>query len=107
MSSFTQNFDLTDGFNILRIICGAFLVPHIYAKFYVPEALGFFVAAKFNPPAVWMYISCVIETVLAIALIFGIYTVYAGRHRRSPPRGCDRCGLSRHRRQMAVEHRRL
>jgi putative oxidoreductase len=78
MSSFTQNFDLTDGFNILRIICGAFLVPHIYAKFYVPEALGFFVAAKFNPPAVWMYISCVIETVLAIALIFGIYTVYAG-----------------------------
>ena len=77
MSSFTQNFDPTNGFNILRIICGAFYVPHIYAKFFVPEALGFFVAAKFKPPAVWMYTSCIIEIVLAIALILGVYTTYA------------------------------
>ena len=78
MSGFIQNFDLTNGFNILRIICGAFFIPHIYAKFFVPEALGFFVAAKFKPPAVWMYTACVIETVLAIALILGIYPAYAG-----------------------------
>jgi putative oxidoreductase len=78
MSSFIQNFDLTNEFNILRIICGAFFVPHIYAKIFVPEALGFFVAAKFNPPAVWMYISGVIETVLAAGLILGIYPVYFG-----------------------------
>jgi putative oxidoreductase len=78
MSSFTQNFDLTNGYNILRIICGAFFIPHIYAKFFVPEALGFFVAAKFKPPALWMYTACVIETVVAIALILGIYTTYAG-----------------------------
>ena len=32
MSSLYQNFDLTNGFNILRIICGAFLLPHLYAK---------------------------------------------------------------------------
>ena len=76
MPSLIQNFDLTNEFNILRIICGAFLVPHIYAKFFVPEALGFFVAAKFKPPATWMYTACVIETVLAIGLIFGIYTTY-------------------------------
>jgi len=78
MSDILQNFDLTDGFNILRLICGLFFIPHIYAKFFVPEALGFFVAAKFKPPAVWMYTACVIETVLAIGLIFGIYTAYVG-----------------------------
>jgi putative oxidoreductase len=74
--SIAEKFNLLNGFNILRIICGAFLIPHIYAKFFVPEALGFFVAAKFKPPATWMYISCVIEIVLAIGLIFGIYTTY-------------------------------
>ena len=78
MSGLLQNFDLTNGFNILRLICGLFFIPHIYAKFFVPEALGFFVAAKFKPPAAWMYAACVIEIVVAIGLIFGIYTAYAG-----------------------------
>jgi putative oxidoreductase len=77
MSALAQNFDLTNGLTILRIICGAFFIPHIYAKFFVPEALGFFVAAKFNPPKVWMYVACVIETILAACLILGIFTVYA------------------------------
>src|ERR1700685_4857468 len=77
MSGYWQNFDLTDGMNILRLICGLFFIPHIYAKFFVPEALGFFVAAKFKPPAVWMYTACVIETVLAIGLIFAILPMYA------------------------------
>jgi putative oxidoreductase len=76
MSSVIQNFDLTREFNILRIICGAFFIPHIYAKFFVPAALGFFVAAKFKPPATWMYAACVIEIVLAIGLIFGLFTTY-------------------------------
>src|SRR3974390_2986361 len=78
MSGYLQNFDLTHGINILRLICGAFFIPHIYAKFFVPEALGFFVAAKFQPPATWMYFACVIEIVLAIGLIFGIFTTLVG-----------------------------
>jgi putative oxidoreductase len=78
MSGVLQNFNLANEFNILRLICGLFFVPHIYAKFFVPEALGFFVAAKFKPPALWMYIACVIETVLAIGLVFGIYTTFVG-----------------------------
>jgi len=69
-----KTFDLLNEINILRIICGAFFIPHIYAKFFVPEALGFFVAAKFRPPAAWMYLACMIDTVLAVGLIFGIYT---------------------------------
>ena len=72
MSDYLQNFDLTHGIDILRLICGLFFIPHIYAKFMVPEALGFFVAAKFNPPAAWMYTACVIEIFLAIGLIFAI-----------------------------------
>jgi putative oxidoreductase len=78
MSGYLQNFDLTNGFNILRLICGLFFIPHIYAKFFVPEALGFFVAAKFKPPAAWMYAACVIEIACAIGLIFAILTTYAG-----------------------------
>ncbi len=74
--SFADKFNLLNEFNILRIICGLFFIPHIYAKFFVPEALGFFVAAKFKPPAVWMYTACVVEIVLAIGLIIGIYTTY-------------------------------
>jgi putative oxidoreductase len=77
MTGLAQSFDLTNGLTILRIICGAFFIPHIYAKFFVPEALGFFVAAKFNPPKLWMYVACVIETFLAAGLILNIFTFYA------------------------------
>ena len=42
---YLQNFDLTNQMNVLRLICGLFFVPHIYAKFFVPEALGFFTAS--------------------------------------------------------------
>jgi putative oxidoreductase len=78
MDGLAQSFDLTNEFNILRLICGLFFIPHIYAKFFVPEALGFFVAAKFKPPAAWMHTACVIETFLAIGLIFAIFPAYAG-----------------------------
>ena len=78
MSALAQNFNLMNEFNILRIICGAFFIPHIYAKFVVPEALGLFKAAGFKPAKTWMYISCAIEIVLAIALILGVYTTIAG-----------------------------
>jgi putative oxidoreductase len=74
--SLAEKFNLLNGLVILRIICGAFFVPHLYAKFFVPEALGFFVAAGFKPPATWMYVACAVETVLAIGLIFGIYTTF-------------------------------
>jgi putative oxidoreductase len=78
MSSLAQNFNLMDEFNVLRIICGAFFIPHIWAKFFVPEALGFFVAAGFKPAKAWMYLACVIEIVLAIGLILGAFTVLVG-----------------------------
>ena len=46
--SFADKFNLLNEFNILRLICGLFMIPHIYGKFYEPAALGFFKAAKFQ-----------------------------------------------------------
>jgi putative oxidoreductase len=74
--SFADKFNLLNEFNILRIICGAFFIPHIVAKITVPATLNFFKSAGFKPPATWMYISGAIETVLTIGLIFGIFTQY-------------------------------
>jgi len=72
-----QNFNLTDPFNILRIICGFFFIPHLVAKFTEQEyALGFFQKAGFHPPKVWLYAAFVVEIVVSIGLIFGIYTRY-------------------------------
>ena len=71
------NFGFDHGFIILRLICGLFFIPHIYGKFFVPAALDFFKAANFKPPAFWMYVACVVEVVIAIGLILGIYTPYA------------------------------
>jgi putative oxidoreductase len=76
--SIADNFNLFNEFNILRLICGLFLIPHLYAKFYVPAALGFFVAAGFKPPKFWMYLAGAIEALLAIGLIFGIFVAIAG-----------------------------
>lgn len=74
--SFADKFNLFNEFNILRIICGVFFIPHIVAKFTVPATLEFFVKAGFKPAATWMYIAGAIETVLTLGLIFDIYTQY-------------------------------
>lgn len=71
-----ESFDLFDPFNVLRIACGVFFIPHIIGKFFEPAALNFFVAAKFKPPAVWMYVAGAIEVVLALGLILGILVPY-------------------------------
>lgn len=76
MTDLYQNFNLYDAFNVLRIACGVFFIPHIVGKFVEPAALNFFIAAKFKPPAFWMYLSGMIEIVLAIGLILGVYTSY-------------------------------
>ena len=76
MSALAQPFDLPEGVTVLRLVCGLFFIPHTIAKFTVPEALNSFKAAGFNPPAAWMYLAAAIEIVLAIGLVFAIYTPY-------------------------------
>ena len=74
--SLADKFNLLNEFNILRIICAVFFIPHIVGKITVPATLEFFVKAGFKPPATWMYIAGAIETVLCIGLFFGIYLQY-------------------------------
>ena len=74
--SFADKFNLFNEFNILRITCAVFFIPHIIGKFTVPATLEFFVKAGFKPPATWMYIAGAIETVLTFFLLFDIYTPY-------------------------------
>lgn len=73
-----DNFDLTNEFNILRIACGAFFIPHIAGKFLQREfTLDFFSKAGFNPPAPYVYLCLLLEVPASLGLILGIYTAYA------------------------------
>ena len=76
--SFADKFNLLNEFNILRIICALFFIPHIVGKITVSATLEFFVKAGFKPPAAWMYIAGTIETFLTFFLLFDIYTQYVG-----------------------------
>ncbi len=74
--SWADKFNLLNEFNLLRIICGLFFIPHIVGKITVPATLEFFVVAGFKPPKTWMTIAGAIETLLTIGLVFGIFTPY-------------------------------
>ena len=76
-----DNFDLTQGSNILRIIAGGFMFPHVAGKF-VNGALsagtvGFFGKAGFAPPEAWVWLAAGSETAVGIALVLGICTRFA------------------------------
>src|SRR3954454_22089422 len=74
--SWADKFNLLNGIVGLRLVCGLFFIPHVVGKFTEPATLGLFKAAKFNPPATWMYIAGTIETCLTIGLVFDLYTPY-------------------------------
>src|SRR5579872_5207715 len=74
--SWVDKFNLLDGTVILRLTCALHFIPHVVGKFTEPATLNFFKAAKFNPPATWMYVAGAIETVLTFLLVFDIYTPY-------------------------------
>lgn len=76
--SWADKFNLLNEFNLLRVICALFFIPHIVGKITVPQALQFYVDVGFKPPAFWMYLAGAIETVLCIALLFDIYTWFFG-----------------------------
>ena len=51
--SLADKFNLLDGFNVLRIVCAVFFVPHLVGKFTVPAVLKFYVDVGFKQPAAW------------------------------------------------------
>lgn len=79
------NFNLLEGQNIIRIICGLFLLPHAHSKI-SPENLfalnqgtiGFFEKAGFAPGEIWVTLAFFAELLSGLALILGICTRWAG-----------------------------
>jgi len=79
MSGFNlyQTFNLTDPFNILRIVCGLFFIPHLVVKFKNQDFVkGFMAKVGLNPPIAWLYGAFAVEIVVTIGLVFAIYTRY-------------------------------
>lgn len=72
-----QSFDLTNEFNILRLICGLFLLPHLYAKASdLPFAYRLYEDNRLYPPKAWVFACMAIEIVCAIGMVFAIETRY-------------------------------
>jgi putative oxidoreductase len=77
VDNLAQSFDLTNGYNVLRIVCGLFLVPHLFVKFRNQDFVkGFMANAGLNPPGAWLYGAFAIEIVASIGLVLDIYTTY-------------------------------
>lgn len=75
---FAQVFDLSSASNVLRILCGVFLIPHLVVKFQSQDFVkGFMTNAGLKPPELWLYGAFAVEIVCSIALIFDVYTFYA------------------------------
>jgi putative oxidoreductase len=71
------NFDLSNGYVVLRLICGLFIIPHAIGKITAHAAVrGFFTAAGFRPVGFWLYLTMAVEWVLAIGMVLGVYTRY-------------------------------
>ena len=71
-------FDVTNGYVLLRVLCGAFFIPHIVGKITAREAsVAFFKLAGLNPPQAWSYVAMALEIILAASLVIGILSVYA------------------------------
>jgi putative oxidoreductase len=72
------NFDLSNGFVLLRLLIGLFLIPHIIGKVkYRIPVTGFFDAVGFKPAPVFVNVAMVFEIVAALALILGVYAQIA------------------------------
>jgi putative oxidoreductase len=75
--SLHQHFDLTDEFNILRLICGLFLLPHLYAKASDLEfTYKIYDDFRLYPVKTWVCSCMAIEIICSIGMVFAIYTRY-------------------------------
>lgn len=79
-----ENFDLTNGANILRIAAGAFMFPHVLGKFagigtltLKAGTIAFFAKAGLTPGEFWVYLAAAAELTAGIFLVLGLCTRYA------------------------------
>ena len=70
-------FDVT-GFDLLRILCGLYFVPHLIVKLRNQDFVkGFMMKVGLRPPAAWLYAAFAIEAVATIGLVLDLYTAWA------------------------------
>lgn len=78
MAIFNRIFDLSNELTILRIICGLFLLPHLYTKASnLHRTYEIYRDFKLYPPQAWVFAAIAIEIVTSICLVFNLYTGYA------------------------------
>lgn len=69
------NFDIHNGYVLLRIICGLFLLPHAAGKIrFKGPVTGFFEAAGLKPAGLFVTFGLVFEVIAGLALILGVFT---------------------------------
>jgi putative oxidoreductase len=75
--SFYQIFDLTNEFNILRLICGLFLLPHLFAKATdLPLTYKIYDDYRLYPVKLWVFACMATELVCSIGMVFALDTRY-------------------------------
>lgn len=76
-----QHFDLSQPWNLLRVVAGAFMFPHVAGKFAAgglsAGVLGFFAKAGFQPPEFRVCLAALVEAGAGIALVLGLCTRFA------------------------------
>jgi putative oxidoreductase len=68
--------DLTsiDATTVLRVLCGAYFLPHTFAKLRnIDKAAEFFAKIGFRPPRFFVVLTAAMEAVAAVGLVFNLY----------------------------------
>lgn len=78
----SENFDITNSSNVLRIMVGALMLPHAASKFagggLSAGTVAFFGKAGLHPAEFMVALAAASEIAVAFALILGICTRFAG-----------------------------
>jgi hypothetical protein len=104
MPDLAHNFDLTNEFNILRLACGLFLIPHFWLKAKdIPQTVEIYKAWRLFPPKAWIYTGMVVEVIWrGRADVRHLHPLCRSARRRVP--AGRRLGvLARQRRQVDLE----
>lgn len=66
------------GFDLLRILCGLYFIPHLVVKLRNQDFVkGFMAKVGLEPAAAWLYAAFAIEIVVTIGLVLDLYTAWA------------------------------
>ncbi|MFO7285710.1 MAG: DoxX family protein [Gammaproteobacteria bacterium] len=73
----SAGFDVT-GFDLLRILCGLYFIPHLVVKLRNQDFVkAFMTKVGLEPAAAWLYAAFAIEIVVTIGLVLDVLTVWA------------------------------